>query len=113
MQFCFKIFYLFVATILLKALAMAQIPVEIFAGHKKTTADIMFFKFFKNKDAQNTDWLFFNRNRASIDYDMSSKTNLPQFGFTEAISYNNKKFYQIYLPLVDCKYYLHGRVSLM
>lgn len=34
---------------------------------------------------------FFNRNRASIDYRITSTTYLPQFGFTEAISYNHKK----------------------
>jgi hypothetical protein len=71
--------------------AKAQIPVEIFGGHEKTTVDIMFFKFFKNKQGENSKWLFFNRNRASIDYRMTSTTYLPQFGFTEAISYNHPK----------------------
>jgi hypothetical protein len=69
----------------------AQIPVEIFGGHEKTTVDIMFFKFFKNKQGENSHWLFFNRNRASVDYRMTSKTFLPQFGFTEAVSYNHPK----------------------
>lgn len=92
MRVYLKIFSLVIATLLFRGVAIAQIPVEVFAGHKKTTADIMFFKFFKNKEAQNSDWLFFNRNRASIDYAMTSSTNLPQFGFTEAISYNNKKW---------------------
>lgn len=27
--------------------AKAQIPVEIYGGHEKTTIDIMFFKYFK------------------------------------------------------------------
>lgn len=69
---------------------MAQIPVEVFVGHKKTTLDIMFFKFFKNPEGQNSKWLFFNRNRSAIDYQMNTQTGqyLPQFGFTEAISYN-------------------------
>lgn len=67
----------------------SQIPVEVFAGHKKATLDIMFFKLFKNKDGQISKFLFFNRNRASIDYKMTETTNLPQFGFTEAISYNH------------------------
>lgn len=71
--------------------AKAQIPVEIFAGHEKTTFDIMFFKFFKDKQGVNSRWLFFNRNRASVDYRMTSATYLPQFGFTEAISYNHEK----------------------
>jgi hypothetical protein len=69
----------------------AQIPVEISGGHERTSIDIMFFKYFKNKLGENSDWLFFNRNRASIDYRMTESTFLPQFGFTEAISYNHKK----------------------
>lgn len=70
--------------------AKAQIPVEIFAGLKRTTIDIMFFKYFNNKQGVNARWLFFNRNRASIDYRMTRTTFLPQFGFTEAISYNHE-----------------------
>lgn len=69
----------------------AQIPVEAFAGHKKTTVDIMFFKFIKNNKGNNSRFLFFNRNRASIDYAMTETANLPQFGFTEAFSYNHEK----------------------
>ena len=92
MNFYFKIFSLVTTILLFRSVVIAQIPVEVFAGHKKTTADIMFFKFFKNKEAPNSDWLFFNRNRASIDYAMTSSANLPQFGFTEAVSYNNKKW---------------------
>jgi hypothetical protein len=69
----------------------SQIPVEIFGGNEKTTVDIMFFKFFKNKQEENSRWLFFNRNRTSVDYRLTTKTNLPQFGFTEAISYNHPK----------------------
>jgi hypothetical protein len=69
----------------------AQIPVEIFLGHDRSTVDIMFFKFFKNREGKNTRWLFFNRNRASIDYRITQTQYLPQFGFTEAISYNHEK----------------------
>jgi hypothetical protein len=69
--------------------AHAQIPVEVFTGHQKTTIDVMFFKYFKNKQKENSEFLFFNRNRASVDYDQTSTENLPQFGFTEAISYNH------------------------
>lgn len=79
------------AMLLYKGIAFAQIPVEIFAGHKKATVDIMFFKFFKNKEGPNSKFLFFNRNRASMDYAMTETTNLPQFGFTEAFSYNHEK----------------------
>ena len=70
----------------------AQIPVEVFGGHKKATVDIMFFKFFKNKSGENSRWLFFNRNRSAIDYQMTQTTFLPQFGFTEAVSYNHEKW---------------------
>lgn len=68
-----------------------QIPVEVFAGHQKTTIDIMFFKYFKNKEMENSKFLYFNRNRASIDYEQTTTAHLPQFGFTEAISYNDLK----------------------
>jgi hypothetical protein len=86
-----KIFLIATAILLQCSVAVAQIPVEVFGGYKKTTLDIMFFKFIKNKEQQNTNWLFFNRNRASIDYKMTTTTDLPVFGFTEAISYNHKK----------------------
>jgi hypothetical protein len=86
-----KIFLIATAILLQCSVAVAQIPVELFVGDKKTTLDIMFFKFIKNKEQQNTNWLFFNRNRASIDYKMTTTTDLPVFGFTQAISYNHKK----------------------
>jgi hypothetical protein len=76
---------------LLPLTTFSQIPVEIFGGHQKTTVDIMFFKYFKNKQGENSRLLFFNRNRASIDYRMTKTTFLPQLGFTEAISYNHEK----------------------
>lgn len=71
--------------------AGAQIPIELFGGHEKTTVDILFFKYFKNRQDENTRWLFFNRNRASVDYRMTATSDLPQFGFTEAISFNHEK----------------------
>lgn len=83
---------LLMAGLLAKHPAISQsIPVEVFAGDKKATLDILFFKFFKKTDNTNSRFLFFNRNRASIDYQMNETTNLPQFGFTEAISYNTPK----------------------
>jgi hypothetical protein len=86
---------IFIILIGICSTAKAQIPVEIFAGHERTTVDIMFFKYFKtskeNPDSHRDRWLFFNRNRASIDYRMTKTTFLPQFGFTEAISYNHEK----------------------
>ncbi len=72
--------------------ADANIPVEVFLGNHNATIDIMFFTFFKNDSGENTPWLFFNRNRASIDYRIADGTFLPQFGFTEAISYNHEAF---------------------
>ena len=51
----------------------------------------MLFKYFKNKEATNSKFLFFNRNRVSIDYKQTTTTYLPVFGFTEAISYNHQK----------------------
>lgn len=70
---------------------MAQIPAEVFGGNKRATLDILFFRFIKKKTDGNTKWLFFNRNRASIDYEMTPTQNLPQYGFTEAVSYNHPK----------------------
>lgn len=67
----------------------AQIPIEIFGGDKKASFDLLFFKFFKNEEGQNGKFLFFSRERAVIDYKQTTTTNLPQFGFTEAISYNH------------------------
>lgn len=73
----------------------AQIPVEVFGGHERSTIDIMFFKFFRNSqksiEPRNNRWLFFNRTRASIDYRITETQYLPQFGFTEAISYNHER----------------------
>ena len=67
----------------------AQIPVEVFGGDKKASFDLMFFKFFKNKKGQSNKILYFSRERAVIDYQQTTTSNLPQFGFTEAISYNH------------------------
>lgn len=91
MKYSFKIFFVVIALLLFRGIAFAQIPVEVFTGHKKATVDIMFFKFIKNKNGSNSKFLLFNRNRTSIDYAMTETTNLPQFGFTEAFSYNHEK----------------------
>lgn len=79
------------AMLLTRGVASAQIPVEVLAGHHKTTMDIMFFKFFKNTEGKNTRFLFFNRNRAGIDYSLQHTPYFTQFGFTEAVSYNHEK----------------------
>lgn len=82
---------LFAAMLLNRGMAVAQIPVEVFGGSKKATMDLMFFKYFKNESGSNSRFLFFNRNRAIVDYKMDTTNYLPQFGFTEAISYNHEK----------------------
>jgi hypothetical protein len=84
-----KIVLLVIASLLFWSEAFSQITVEAFVGDQKTTADILFFKHFKNKEGSNSKFLFFNRNRASMDYRQTSNTYLPQFGFTEAVSYNH------------------------
>ncbi len=71
--------------------ALAQIPVEVFVGNKKTSFDLMFFKYVKTNQDVNSKILFFNRNRVNMDYNQTSTTNLPVFGFTEALSYNHPK----------------------
>lgn len=86
-----KLKTLITALLLNSSNAIAQIPVEVFGGNEKATIDIMFFKFFKTTQGENSRWLFFNRNRASIDYRMTKTEYLPQFGFTEALSYNHPK----------------------
>lgn len=77
------------AMLLTGGMASAQIPVEVFSGNKKSTLDILFFKYFRNKEGNTSKFLFFNRNRLSVDYKMTTVSDLPQFGFTEAISYNH------------------------
>lgn len=52
---------------------------------------MMFWRFLKTKTKEHSPFLFFNRNRASIDYQMSQTANLPQFGLTAAFSYNRRK----------------------
>ncbi len=82
---------LFLTVSLYGGTVVAQIPVEVFAGNEKATIDMMFFRFFKNQREEPSRVLFFNRNRASVDYQMTSSSKLPQFGLTEAISYNHPK----------------------
>lgn len=84
-------FILLCALALIGVGAHAQIPVEVFAGHERTTFDLLFFKTFKNQAGANSKFLFFNRNRASIDYRMTSTDYLPVLSFTEALSYNHPK----------------------
>lgn len=66
-------------------IANAQ-SVEIYAGHERAGADLMWYKFFKNKKDAPAPFLFFSRNRASTGYDNSPTA----FGSTNAVSYNFK-----------------------
>lgn len=67
----------------------AQIPVELFVGHERATTDVMFFHFFQKSEGKASKWLFFNRNRAVFDYRQTANAFLPQFGATEALSWNS------------------------
>ncbi|MBW0160748.1 MAG: hypothetical protein HYI21_14355 [Sediminibacterium sp. Gen4] len=78
--------------LLMHHMCMAQIPVELFTGHERATFDVLFFKNFLTKEEKKSYWLFFNRNRLSVDYRITSTNYLPSFGATEAISYNDPKW---------------------
>jgi hypothetical protein len=71
--------------------AGAQLPVEAFGGDKKATFDALFFRFFRKVNDEQSRFLFFSRTRALVDYKMTTTTNLPEFGLTEAFSYNAPK----------------------
>lgn len=86
---------------------IAQIPVEIMAGDKQASFDLMFFKFFKTKSDENSKFLFFNRNIATFDYRMTDSTYLPYFAFTEAISYNHSKL-KGFAPVVVTQFTSRG-----
>jgi hypothetical protein len=83
--------FLLTAFIFLSNVSRAQhIPIEVFGGDKRATLDVLLVKYLKNKKEIPSKFFFFNRNRATIDYKMTTTTNLPQFAFTEAISYDFK-----------------------
>jgi hypothetical protein len=64
---------------------MAQ-SLEYYAGHRRTGVDILWFKYFKTAESKTSPFLFFSRNRASVDYHDSPTL----FGSTNAVSYNLK-----------------------
>lgn len=86
---CRTVLYLAFAALVFPAALMAQLPAEIFGGDKLATTDIMFFRYIKGGSGNNSRFLFFNRNRMSAEYKQTKKEKLPQFGNTEAISYNH------------------------
>jgi hypothetical protein len=80
-----KIFLFTLAMLLSGSIANAQ-AAEAYAGHQRAGIDILWFKYFKNGADEKTPFLFFSRNRASVDYQNSSGI----FGSTNALSYNFK-----------------------
>lgn len=73
------------AILLCYTMAKAQ-SVEYYAGHKRMGVDLMWYKYFKKASGTQTPFLFFSRNRASVDYAQSPTA----FGSTNAVSYNFK-----------------------
>lgn len=83
--------FLITAFVLIAGISKAQhVPIEVFGGDKRTTVDVLLAKYVRNKKEVASKFFFFNRNRATVDYKMTTTTNLPQFAFTEAISYDFK-----------------------
>lgn len=65
-----------------------KLPIELFAGHEKTTVDLTYFRHVKTKEDRNTRWLFFNRDRISVAYEKTGGQYQPKFAMTFAMSYN-------------------------
>ena len=65
--------------------------VESYAGHGRMGIDIMWFNNFKTVKEEKSPFLYFSRNRASVDY----KNSTTAFGSTNAISYNLKSGFGI------------------
>lgn len=68
------------------------VPLEIFAGDKKATLDLLLIRNLKRAVETKSHFLFFSRSRVSVDYKENSQSNLPQFALTEALSYNVKSW---------------------
>jgi hypothetical protein len=81
----YKVMLLSIALLFAESRAIAQ-AVEVYAGHKRAGVDLLWFKNFKNKQDERTPFLFFSRNRASVDYQNSPTA----FGSTNGVSYNFK-----------------------
>lgn len=77
--------WLIILFLLINTKIFAQ-SVETYAGHKRAGVDLMWFKNFKNAKDKPSPFLFFSRNRASVDYENSPAA----FGSTNAVSYNFK-----------------------
>lgn len=85
MRSILKAAWVLVAMLWFGGIATAQ-SVETYAGHKRVGVDLLWFKFFNDKNEGKTPFLFFSRNRASTDWDSSPTA----FGSTNAVSYNFK-----------------------
>ena len=59
---------------------------EAYAGHQRSGADILWYRYFTRKDTQPSPWLFFSRNRASADY----KGGEALLASTQALSINHR-----------------------
>jgi hypothetical protein len=81
----FKLLILLMVLLLTKGRTIAQ-AVEGYAGHERAGMDLLWFKNFKNKREERGPFLFFSRNRASVDYQGSPTA----FGSVNAVSYNFK-----------------------
>lgn len=88
-------------------MAFSQIPAELMTGNKKAALDLMFFRFFRQKDGSNTEFLFFSRNRTSVEYNPSKNSSLPQFGSTNALSWN-PEFLKSLAPVFVCQVFSSG-----
>lgn len=85
MSLNFKIVLLSIAILLCRSVAFSQ-SVEFYTGSKRTGVDLMWFKNFKNLKGEKFPFLFFSRNRASVDYHNSPTV----FASTNAVSCNFK-----------------------
>lgn len=59
---------------------------EAYSGHERAGVDILWFRFLTDSMQKPTSFLFFSRNRASVDYNNAASA----FGSTNAVSYNFK-----------------------
>lgn len=78
-----NILWSLLAILCAQSMARAQ-ATEVYAGDDRYGIDLMWYKFIRYEDGNNSPWLFFSRNRANSDYTKSPTL----FGSTNAISYN-------------------------
>lgn len=81
-----KTMFIVMAAILLTGVAAAQ-TTEVYAGNHRAGVDILWFSPFRKNSGDKTPFLFFSRNRASIDYKQPGTGLL---GSANAVSMNFK-----------------------